>query len=193
MKIVLATASPYRQRAFEFLGIPFETEASNIEEKFDDRPQNPEGIVKTLAKMKAETVAKNHSEGIVIGFDSVGYFNESILEKPKSREESLQRLKQLSGEKFQFYTGIHLINLSENKTISKVSKTDVWMRNLSDDEINRYLDADKRFMTYALGFDPEASYSSTFAEKIKGSYNNLIRGIPLEMIAEALKELGVIK
>ncbi|GBE16298.1 septum formation protein Maf [bacterium BMS3Abin15] len=190
-KIILATTSPYRKQAFQLLGLEFEAEGSNVDEKFDGRPDNPEELVKHLAKLKAESVAKNHSEGIVIGFDSVGWFNNSVLEKPQSKEEAFERLKSLSGNGHDFYTGIHIIDVSSGKVISDVVKTTVEIRELSDAEINKYLDQDPRFNTYALGYDPLGNYSSSFARSIQGSYNNLLRGIPTEMIIEKLKEFDV--
>ena len=188
-KIILATTSPYRRETFGYLGIPFKAEASNVDESQLER-DNPEKLVKELSKLKAESVAKNHSDAIVIGMDSVTYFNGRILEKPKSREEDFQRLKALSGKKHQFYTGIFIVNTAANKTLSKIVITDVFMRELSDEEINLYLDEDPNFNTYALGYDPVKHYSASFVKKIEGSYYNLLGGIPLETIIEMLKEIG---
>lgn len=191
LKIILATTSPYRQQAFEMLGLDFVAEGSDIDEDFEGRPSSPDELVKLLSRLKAESVAKNHSEGIVIGFDSVGWLNDSILEKLKSREEASNRLKSLSGNKFDFYTGVHIINVSDGKVLSRVVKTAVDLRRLTDSEIEKYLDQDSHYNTYALGFDPLGHFSSSFVEKIEGSYNNLLRGIPLEVIVEMLKEIKI--
>ena len=122
--------------------------------------------------------------------DSVTYFNDQILEKPKSKEEDFQRLKAFSKNNHQFYTGIHMINTTSGKTLSKIVKTDVFMRELSEEEINKYLDEDPNFNTYSLGYDPVKHYSASFVERIEGSYYNLLGGIPLEAIIEMLKEIG---
>lgn len=188
-KIILATTSPYRKETFGYLGIPFETEGSNVDETKLER-NDPEELVRNLSKLKAEAVAKNHSDTIVIGMDSVTYFNGQILEKPKSKEEDFQRLKTLSGKSHQFYTGIHMINTSSDKALSKIVKTNVFMRELSEEEINKYLNEDPNFNTYALGYDPVKHYSASFVKKIEGSYYNLLGGIPLETIVEMLKEIG---
>jgi len=172
------------------LGIDFIAEGSSVEEKFDGRPDSPEELVKYLAKLKAEAVAKNHSEGIIIGFDSVGWFNGQVLEKPASRQESCDRLKMLSGHSHEFYTGIHIINLDNGKVISEVVKTEIEMREITEAEVNKYLDQDPYYNTYAIGFDPLGHYGSTFPKSIKGSYNNYLRGIPLEKIVEMLREVG---
>jgi len=189
LKIILATTSPYRKEIFSYLGIPFKVEGSNIDESQVER-NSPAYLVKQLSKLKAEAVAKNHSGTIVIGMDSIAYFNNKILEKPKSREEELQRLKSLSGNQHQFYTGIHMINTASTKTLSRVVKTEVFMRELSEKEINRYLDEDPNFNTYALGYDPVKHCSASFVKKIEGSYYNFLGGIPIEAIVEMLREIG---
>ena len=189
-KIILATASPYRQKAFKLLGLDFVAETSRIEENFKGRPDRPEALVKQLARLKAEAVAKNHSKGIVIGFDSVGWFKGRVFEKPKSKKEAFKRLKSLSGKKHQFYTGIYMIDLTAGRRLLRVVKTDIWMRKLSDTEINKYLNQDKSYKTYSLGYDSLGHYSTSFAHKIKGSHNNYLRGIPLETIIEMLFALG---
>ncbi|MCX6720273.1 MAG: Maf family nucleotide pyrophosphatase [Candidatus Staskawiczbacteria bacterium] len=189
MKIILGTTSPYRIQAFKFLRIDFVAEGSKVDESQVDR-NNPEELVKELSKLKAEAVAKNHNDAIVIGMDSVGYFNGKILEKPKSREEGFERLKSLSGNSHQFYTGIHIINTATEKVVSRVVKTGIYLRKFSEKEIETYLNQDKFFNTYALGYDPLEHYSSTFTEKIEGSYNNFLRGIPLEAVVGLLQEAG---
>lgn len=188
-KIILATTSPYRREVFGYLGIDFEVEGSNIDESQVER-NNPEELVKQLSKLKAEAVTKNHSDAIVIGMDSVTYFNGQILEKPKSREEAFQRLKSFSGNNHQFYTGIYMFNTVSNKAISRAVKTDVFMRNLSEREINKYLEEDPNFNTYALGYDPVKHSSASFVQRIEGSYYNLLGGIPLEVIVKMLREIG---
>lgn len=188
MKIILATKSPYRKEVFAYLGIPFESEGSEVDESQLER-NDPEELVRNLSKLKAEAVAGKHQDAVVIGMDSVAYFNGQILEKPESREEDFQRLKSFSGNEHQFYTGIHIINTASNKTLSKIVKTDVFMRELSEKEINKYLDEDPYFNTYALGYDPLKHFSSSFVRRIDGSYYNLLSGIPLETIIEMLSKI----
>ncbi|MFA5076352.1 MAG: Maf family protein [Patescibacteria group bacterium] len=189
-KIILATTSPYRIAAFKELSLDFISEGSDVDEKFINRPTKPQELVLTLAQLKAENVAKNHQEGIVIGFDSVGYFQGQILEKPQSVAEGRERLIKLSGQKYFFYTGVWLINLDNQRVISRAVETEIDMRQLSEAEIDKYIAQDPNFKTYAHGYDPVGHYSSTFALKLVGSYNNFSLGIPLEAIAEMLIETG---
>jgi len=188
-KIILATTSPYRKEVFGYLGIPFEAEGSNLDESQAER-NNPEELVKTLSKLKTDSVAKNHLDAIVIGLDSVGFFEGKILEKPKSKEEAFQRLRSLSGKKYDFYTGVYMVNTSTQKSITRVVKTEVFMRKLSDSEINRYSDQDPNYNKYAHGYDIKNYASSTFPAKLVGSYTNALMGIPVEVIIEMLPEIG---
>jgi septum formation protein len=145
-----------------------------------------------LARRKAEEVAKRHSSGIVIGFDSVGWYKGSIMEKPRSKKEAYERLKSLSGKKHLFFTGIFMINIEPTQSFSSVARTKVIMRKLADSEILFYLDQDLNFMTYALGYCPWEYYSATFVKRIEGSYNNLLRGIPLEIVGGLLSRIGYV-
>lgn len=188
-KIILATKSPYRREAFAFLGIDFEAVGSEVDESKIER-NNPEELVKQLSKMKTEAVAKNYPDTIVIGMDSVGYFNEKILEKPKSKEEAFERLRSLSRQCYDFYTGVYMINTAIKKEVAKVVKTEISMRNLSEAEIKTYLEEDSYFDKYAHGYDIKNKKSSSFVSKINGSFNNALMGIPLEVIPEMLLEVG---
>ncbi len=190
-KVILATSSPYRREAFGFLGIDFETEGSNVDESQIER-SDPEKLVNQLSKLKAEAVAKNHSDAIIIGMDSAGYFNGKILEKPKSKEEAFGRLKVLSGQKYNFYTGVYVINTSNKKTAERIVMSEIFIRILSDSEINKFFEQDKDliYMTYAHGFDVKNLISTSFVSKIIGSPNNFLRGIPLEVIPEMLSEVN---
>ena len=188
-KIILATTSPYRIAAFKFLGLEFEAEGSMVDESQTER-KNPEALVRTLSQLKAEAVAERRPDCFVVGMDSVGCFKGKILEKPKSKTEAFERLKKLSGNKFEFYTGIHLINTSNRAVVARVVKSELLMRKLSEKEINQYLEQDSHYYTYALGFDPLEHISSSFIAKLTGSYNNILRGIPLEVIKSMLSEVG---
>ncbi|EKE18600.1 MAG: Septum formation protein Maf [uncultured bacterium] len=190
-KIILATTSPYRQEAFRSIGIEFEAIGSDVDEKFEGRPNSPQELVQELAKQKAEAVAKKCKEGVIIGFDSVGWFNGEILEKPKSRQEAFDRLKSLSGNKFSFHTGVCLIDKEKSIINKAVVTTEAFMRNYSDKEIEKYLNQTEKYKTHAHGFDPLENYSAVFINTISGSYNNILRGIPTEHIIEMLQEIGV--
>ncbi len=190
-KIILATTSPYRQAAFKSIGVEFEAIGSNVDEKFEGRPNTPQELVQELEKQKAEAVANLCEDGVIVGFDSVGYFNGTILEKPQSRQEAFDRLKSLAGNSFSFHTGIYLIDKVSGVVKKDVVTTEAFMRKYTDKEIEKYLNQTEKYKTHAHGFDPLENYSAVFISTITGSYNNILRGIPTEHIIEMLQEVGI--
>lgn len=188
MRIILATSSRHRKQAFKTLGIKFSAKGSRIDERFSGRPALPAKLVALLAKMKAESVAKNEKNAIILGFDSVGWHKGKILEKPSLEREAVKMLLSLSGKTHEFYTGIHIIR--GKRAMNKVIKTKVTMRKLSLKEVKKYVKSDRRFRSYAVGYDPIGSYASCFVERIEGSYNNLLFGLPLETVVPMLRALG---
>lgn len=190
MKIILATTSPYRIEAMKLTGISFEAKASNVEEHFDGRPDNPEELVKHLSKLKAEAVAKDCPNSLIIGMDTVIFFEGKILEKPKSYKEAFERLKRYSsGKKQELHTGITLINTKTKEIRQEVVKSSVNFREISEEEIKRYLEEDSKYNTYAFGYDPLGYSSSTFIQNLEGDPNNILRGIPTAKIVEMIKEV----
>lgn len=187
--LVLATISPYRLGIFKNLWIHFISEWSNVDENTPDRPAEPETLTKYLAKLKTEAVAQNHRTWIVIGFDTVGYFDGKILEKPKTREMAYVRLKSLSGKSFTYTTGIYALNLDTQQTITRTAQTEIYMRTYTDQEINFYLDnCNEAYKTHAHGFNPENYYSMSFIQKVVWDPNGTI-GIPLWEIMSVLTEV----
>jgi len=89
-KIVLATSSPHRKEVFKLFGVDFISEASNINENVIDRPTAPQELVLYLARLKANKVSKKYDKEIIIGLDTVGFFQGNVLEKPRSREEAVR-------------------------------------------------------------------------------------------------------
>lgn len=187
MKIILATTSPYRIALMKTTGIPFEAKGSNVDEYHSGRPTKPEELVKHLSKLKAEAVAKDCIDSLVIGFDSVGYFDGEVLEKPQSYEEALERLKGLSGKEHEFYTGVTAINTADGSITQKVVKTTIKFRDILEKEIKDYLDNDTNFNTYALGYDPYNGISSTFIDNLEGDPMNLMQGIPVSKVIPIMR------
>ena len=189
MNIVLATASPYRIEAMRVVGIPFEAIKSDVDEYFAGRPSSPYELVKCLSRMKAEEVAKDCIDSLVIGLDSVGFFGGIILEKPRTREEAAKRLKMLSGCSHEFYTGVTAINTKTKDIYQEVVMTQVRFRELKAEEISRYLDQDASHLTRALGYDPSNHLSATFIRDIHGDLFNLSKGIPIATILSMIQSI----
>jgi len=186
MRIILATKSEYKIEAFKNLKIDFKAIAADVDEK-DYRSDDPKKLVLELAKRKAEVVSAKNPDAIIIGLDSVGFFKDKILEKPKTKEEAVQRLKELSGKSHICFTGVCMI-IPEKESFLEVSKTFVKLRELSDKEIKRYVENDPAVLDICLGYDPGINISASFVESCEGSLHNLLTGVPFEIIVPVLEK-----
>lgn len=185
VKIVLASSSKQRQDIFKMIGLKYDVVVSNIEEESNEI--EPDKYVKELSFNKAKFVSSQINEkAIIVAADTIIYFNNKKYEKPKSKEEAYNNLKELSGNKNTAYTGITIIDLYKNKTISFSTKVDVYFKEISDDEINWYINNENKLLK-CCGYVPLGK-AAIFIEKIDGDYNTLL-GISPSILFQNLKQL----
>lgn len=154
MKIILASSSKQRQDILKMIGLKYEVIISDVEEISNEK--KPNRYVEELSLNKARSVYKQISDkGIIIAADTIIYYNNKKYEKPKTKEEAFNNLKELSGNKNSAYTGITIMDLYKNKTISFSSKVDVYFKNMTDDEINWYVIMSQKFLTAVDTFQKE--------------------------------------
>ena len=82
MKLVLASNSKGRKEVLDRAGLIYEVMPSNIEEHSDKK--DPKEYVMDLSKQKAEAVAKNLKDCVILSADSIIYIDDKKLEKPKT-------------------------------------------------------------------------------------------------------------
>lgn len=185
--LILASTSPRRKELLSQLGLEFDAVASDYEEDMTlDLP--PSELAKTLSAGKAEAVAKNHPDDIVIAADTFIFFDGNPMGKPSGVDDAIQTLKKLSGNAISVITGFTVIYDSEEKRVSEAVETNVFIKKLSDDEIQGYvatgepLDKAGAFAIQGMG--------AAIVEKIEGDYFNVV-GLPLNRLSNVLKDFGV--
>ena len=147
--------------------------------------------MKKLAISKArevfEKVQSNYRELIVIGGDTVVYFNGKILGKPKSEEDACNMLKKLQNNANYVYSGLAVIIKKDGKVIEKndYTKTAVYIKKMTEKEIKEYVETKEPL-------DKAGSYAiqgigGKFIDKIEGSYNNVV-GMDTEKLAKYISE-----
>lgn len=186
MKIVLASTSKYRQAVLKMIGLKYEVVTSNEEEKSNEI--KPDKYVEKVSLSKAISVSKKiKDKAIIIAADMIIYFNGKKYEKPKTKEEAYNNLKELSGQKNTVYTGMTIMDLYKNKTISLSSKVEIYLKDISEEEINWYVNNESEiFKTCGYAIFGKASL---FIDKIEGDHNILL-GISPKILFEKLNELG---
>ena len=194
---VLASASPARRRLLETVGInpvilPSDFDESQV--KFTE----PDRLVETLAKCKAETVAtaiinkdidspRDLSSSLVLGCDSLLVVDGEIYGKPADAEEAIARWQRMRGRVAQLYTGHALIDLGRDKSLMQVRATQVYFAEVSDEEIEAYV-ATGEPLKCAGCFALEGK-GGLFIEKIEGCHSNVI-GLSLPLLRKMLGKLG---
>ena len=168
------------------IGLKYEVITSDVEENSSEK--EPDKYVEELSLNKAKSVCNQiDGKAIIIAADTIIYFNNKKYEKPKTKEEAFNNMKELSGKKNSAYTGITIIDLYKNKTETFSSKVDVYFKDISEEEINWYVNNEKKIFK-CCGYVPEGK-ASIFIDKIEGDYNTLL-GISPSIVFEKLKELG---
>lgn len=191
MKIILASNSPRRRELMEKAGLSFRVIPAECEEAVASGTP-PEEVVASLALQKARWVADNKTDGfdrdtLVIGADTVVAVGDEILGKPASREDAFSMLKTLSGKEHSVYTGVAVIYLDTGREESFVSCTRVFFYDLTDEEINAYIDTKEPFdKAGAYGIQGRGGL---LVKSISGDYNNVV-GLPVAELVRRINAVG---
>ncbi|NCB39120.1 MAG: septum formation protein Maf [Erysipelotrichia bacterium] len=187
-KIYLASKSPRRHEILAGLKIPFSTIDSPYEEKFSDVADlEPEEQAAKLACLKAFHASSSLHDGLVVGADTIVVLGNTILGKPKGREEAENMLSSLSGRRHRVITGISLVDARGLRTFSHAEVTYVYFRELTAKDIKTYLDTDEPYdKAGAYGIQ---GHAALFVEKIEGCYFNVV-GFPVVAFRGLVKLAG---
>jgi MAF protein len=202
---ILASSSPRRRELLSSLGIDFIVVKPQVDEtRHPGEP--PLDYVARLSRDKAIDVAARLDEPaavlaadtvVILGADTLGVDEHGeILGKPVDADDARDMLRRLRGRTHQVCTALTLVQVSDVGTryivslqtpITRITRTDVTMRDYSDAEIEAYI---------ATGdpFDKAGSYAIQHPEfnpvaTIEGSYTNVV-GLPLETLRDMLAEIG---
>ena len=188
-RIILASNSPRRRHLLAQAGLNFSVIPSAVDEQ-EVAISDPEDYARTLAESKALDISAKHPDSWVIGADTIVLIEQQILGKPQSKEDARDMLRRLSGKIHQVYTGYCICSKSEKQMFSETVKTDVYFKELSDQEIEWYIQTGEPF-DKAGGYGIQG-IGSFLVKRINGSYTNVV-GLPgCEVIDFLIKE-GVVE
>ncbi len=186
--LILASTSRYRRTLLQRLGLSFECVAPDVDEARLPGEQAAE-MAPRLARLKAEAVAARHPKAIVIGSDQVALRGTDVVGKPGSIERCREQLRASSGKEVVFLTAVHVIDGAAGRVESHVDRTVVKFRDLSDAEIDRYIERDQP-LDCAGGFKAESLGIALF-DKIESSDPTGLTGLPLSWLCGALRRARV--
>jgi len=140
MKIILASGSPRRRKILSDMGYDFEITVADIVEDII-RDESPANHVLRLSEKKAEKVAVDYPDDMVIGADTAVVLDGEILGKPDSEKEAFEMLLKLSGKTHTVYTGLAVVVRSEKIRRSDYDRTEVTFNELSEGRIREYVNS----------------------------------------------------
>jgi septum formation protein len=186
--LVLASASAARRRILKSVGIEPIIEISDFDED-SIQIQDPLKLVEALAFAKAKTVADRlrYDHCIVLGCDSILWFDGQIQGKPPNAHTAIERWQKMRGSSGAIYTGHATIDLQKQRTIVRCGITKVYFAAVTDRQIAAYVSTGEP-LKCAGAFALEG-VGGMFIEKIEGCHTNVI-GLSLPLVRSMFTELG---
>lgn len=187
MRIILASKSGVRKEILDKYNLPSDVQPSNVDEdqvkeSLLANGADPEIISKNLAELKSIKISAKNPDRLVLGADSVISLNSNLINKPINREEALEILKTLNGQK---HFLISSVCISKNGSMiwNYTDKSELKMKKLSISELSAYLDRidTKTLISYGV-YQIEADGLNLF-EYIKGDRDSIM-GLPIKQIKE---------
>jgi septum formation protein len=153
--------------------------------------EKPEAYVLRIACAKAELAARYMGRRAlparpVLAADTTVVCDGRIVGKPADREDAVRILKMLSGRQHDVISGVAVA--TPDRTQQAVSHSKVWFRELSDDEIRRYVATGEpldKAGAYAI-----QGRAAAFATRIEGSYSGIM-GLPLSETTDLLRKFNI--
>ena len=195
-RIVLASASPRRRELLSQIGVEFEVKPADGEERIIST--EPSKVVEELSGQKAMFTAKalekengHVPEGcIVLGADTIVFYEGRILGKPSDKEDAIQMLSMLQGNTHQVYTGVTVLKEKQGswKFHTFFECTDVIFYPVTREEIVEYVNSGDP-MDKAGSYGIQGAWGA-YVKGIRGDYNNVV-GLPVARLIYETKKIGI--
>jgi len=184
-QFILASASKARRLLLISAGIhpfvcPSQFDESRVQ--LDD----PAALVNALAKGKANVVAAQFLQGLVLGCDSVLALEGKIYGKPRDRDDAITRWQHLRGNVGELYTG-HALIAPSGLALVRCQVTRIYFADPSDEQIEAYVDSGEPL--HCAGAFAIDGRGGLFVERIEGCHSNVI-GLSLPLLRQLLEEIG---
>ena len=184
-RLLLASTSPYRRELLSRLRLPF----ACVSPRVDEMPSPGESPVELASRLAGEKAAEVHArepDAFVIGSDQVADLDGRVLGKPGDFESAVAQLRAMSGREVAFHTALCIVGPGFRE--SAIDTTRVRLRDLGDDDIARYLQAEPAF-DCAGSFKAEGLGIALFDAIDSRDPTGLI-GLPLIATARLLRKAG---
>ncbi len=186
--LVLASTSIYRRQLLERLGLPFETARPEV----DETPlpgETPVATADRLAVEKAQAVAKQFPDALIIGSDQVAHRGDERFDKPGTAERAIAQLHDMSGKAITFHTAVCLYNSTTGHFQLEGVPVEARFRELSEAEIRRYVEREKPLD--CAGSAKSEGLGISLLEHMRGDDPTALIGLPLIALSRMLRTEGI--
>ncbi|MBX7536577.1 Maf family protein [Qipengyuania sp. GH1] len=188
--IVLASNSASRKAMLEAAGVAFEARPAEVDERALEAEMEgaePAEVAQALAAAKAAAVADSR---LVLGSDSLVEVGGRRFDKPASREEAAEHLRFFSGKVMTLHSAAALARDGQIIWVGS-DFARLRMRELGEDFIAAYLDAEWPAVSYCVGVFRIEGPGVHLFDSIMGDQFTVL-GMPLLQVLGALREEGVL-
>ena len=182
-EIILASQSPRRRELLSKMGYEFICDAADVDEHVQGQAREIVGI---LARRKAHAVLARHKTGVIIASDTLVSLDGAPLGKPGDEAEAVRMLRALSGREHEVFSGVCLLNAATGREQTRVVRTEVTFRQLSEEEIRDYV-ATGEPMDKAGAYAIQGK-GAHLVERYDGDFDNIV-GLPVGRLLEEFSEI----
>jgi septum formation protein len=186
--LILASTSRYRRELLQRLRLPFSVQAPEV----DETPlpgEAPEALARRLALAKAEAVAAQHPQALVIGSDQVAELDGQAIGKPLVHERAVAQLRLMSGRSVTFHTALAVVCRAQGFRAADLAPVRVRFRALTDAEIERYLRLEQPYD--CAGSAKCETLGIALLDAIDSDDPTALVGLPLIRTSALLRQAGL--
>jgi septum formation protein len=187
-RLILASTSRYRRQLLERLRLPFDVVSPGVDEAAR-AGEGPAALATRLALAKAQAVAASAADAVVIGSDQVADLDGQAIGKPGSHQRAVEQLKMMSGRRVVFHTAVAVVRRECSFERALLAPVSVVFRDLSSDEIERYLQLDTPYD--CAGSAKSEALGVALLKSIDSDDPTALIGLPLIRTCALLREAGL--
>ena len=183
-RLILASQSPRRAELMRMLNLEFEVMPADIDEKYLRHEAAP-AHAQRLAREKAQVIAAQNPDALVVGSDTVVVIDRSVLGKPRDETEAVAMLMRLEGRVHRVATGIAVAH-GEN-VVAETEIVRVKFRTFDEGTAREYVKT-REPMDKAGAYGIQG-YGASLVEWVHGDYF-AVMGLPVQRMIRIFEQLG---
>jgi len=187
-QLILASTSAYRRQLLERLHLPFMCVSPAVDEAALPQ-ERPEQMALRLALAKAQAVARQHPQAVVIGSDQVADLQGEALGKPGIHERAVAQLQRMRGQTVIFQTAVSVVCLANGFAQTELAQVKVLFRTLTDAQIEAYLQAERPYD--CAGSAKSEGLGIALLARIDNDDPTALIGLPLIRTCHLLTAAGI--